>query len=195
MSNMTRFSLVRSLGAADFLTLANAASGVGAVLLSTARAASGNRAYLYAGAALLGLALLWDTLDGRVARSRGPRSGLGREMDSLADVISFGVAPAALAFAAGLNGAVGAAALLFYVGCGVCRLARYNATADELARQTGKVQYFEGAPITFGLAPLAVVIALDAIDRLHPPLTFASATLFVATGCAMVSRTIRVPKL
>lgn len=191
--NGERFSLLRTLRAPDLLTLANASCGVGAVMLAVTRGASGRREFAYLGLALIMLAVFFDALDGRVARL-GQRSPLGRELDSLADVISFGVAPAALAFAAGLNDTVGVIALVFFVGCGVCRLARYNATANELARTTGKVAYFEGTPITFGLAPLAVVIGLDATGNLHAPITYTAALLFVISGCAMVSRTIRVPK-
>ena len=71
-------------------------------------------------------------LDGRIARGRHAASPLERELDSLADVVSFGVAPAAVAFSAGVNTPLDQAILLFFVGCGVSRLARYNVTAERL---------------------------------------------------------------
>src|SRR4029079_2740756 len=92
-------------------------------------------------------ALAFDVLDGRVARWRQQHSALGRELDSLADVISFGVAPAVLAFAAGMSGGWDAVILIYFVCCGVSRLARYNVTAEELSGGSDKVKYFEGTPI------------------------------------------------
>src|SRR5216117_3161408 len=108
--------------------------------------ANGSIAYFYAAAALAPAAFVLDVLDGRIARARHQHSALGRELDSLSDVISFGVAPAALGFAAGLQGGWDAAALIYFVCCGVSRLARYNVTAEELAGASGKVAYFEGTP-------------------------------------------------
>src|SRR5213076_75126 len=90
---------------------------------------------------------IFDVLDGRIARARHQHSALGRERDSLSDIISFGVAPAALAFAAGMQGGWDAAALIYFVCCGVSRLARYNVTAEQLSGESGKVRYFEGTPI------------------------------------------------
>src|SRR3978361_917364 len=98
-------------------------------------------------AALAPAAFIFDVLDGRIARARHQHSALGRELDSLSDVISFGMAPAALAFAAGLQGGWDAAALIYFVCCGVSRLARYNVTAESLAAGADKVAYFEGTPI------------------------------------------------
>src|SRR5205823_7134095 len=117
--------------------------------------ASGEAVHFFAAAALAPAAFVCDVLDGRIARARHQHSPLGRELDSLSDVISFGVAPAALGFAAGMHGGWDAAALIYFVCCGVSRLARYNITAEELAGASGKVKYFEGTPI-----PTSVVIVL-----------------------------------
>lgn len=77
-------------------------------------------------------------------------------MDSLADIISFGVAPAVLGFAIGLQGLFDVVILLYFVNCGVSRLARYNATAERnKEKQGGKIRYFEGTPI-----PTTVLIAM-----------------------------------
>jgi CDP-diacylglycerol--serine O-phosphatidyltransferase len=104
------------------------------------------------------VALVFDVLDGRIARWRHHASPMGRELDSLADVISFGVAPAGIAFAAGLRSTLDQAILMYFVGCGLSRLARYNVTAESLAAETGKVRYFEGTPIPTSIIPLGVLL-------------------------------------
>src|SRR5262245_56218919 len=148
------FSMVREFHLADFFTLGNAACGVGAILLAMLFMASGENGHFLWAAALAPAAFVFDVLDGRIARARHQHSALGRELDSLSDVISFGVAPAALAFAAGLQGGWDAACLIYFVCCGVSRLARYNVTAEQLAGDaSGKVKYFEGTPI-----PTSVVL-------------------------------------
>src|SRR3954466_6581376 len=148
------FSMVREFHLADFFTLGNAACGVGAILLAMLFMASGERTHFYAAAGLAPAAFIFDVLDGRIARARHQHSALGRELDSLSDVISFGVAPAALGMAAGMQGGWDAAPLISFVGCGVSRLARYNVTAESLSEgDSGKVAYFEGTPI-----PTSVVI-------------------------------------
>jgi CDP-diacylglycerol--serine O-phosphatidyltransferase len=68
-------------------------------------------------------------------------------LDSLADVISFGVAPAALALRHRPGRALGRAGADYFVACGVSRLARYNITAERSPPRSGKVKYFEGTPI------------------------------------------------
>src|ERR1700750_2209466 len=147
------FSMLRGFHLADFFTLGNAACGAGAVMLAMLFMASGDSAHFFAAAALAPAAFICDVLDGRIARARHQHSALGRELDSLSDVISFGVAPAALAFAAGMQGGWDAAALIYFVCCGVSRLARYNVTAEELSEGGAKVKYFEGTPI-----PTSVVL-------------------------------------
>jgi CDP-diacylglycerol--serine O-phosphatidyltransferase len=199
------FSMIRGFHLADFVTLANAACGVGAVLLAMAYMASGSRAQFYAAAALAPAAFFFDWLDGKVARWREQHSALGRELDSLADVISFGVAPAALGFAAGLDGGWDVAALVYFVCCGVSRLARFNVTAETLSQGSGKVPYFEGTPIPTSIV-LTGVLALAAWqDRLGERLWGGAWTigpwelhpmvlLFVLSGSLMISKTLRIPK-
>ncbi len=130
---------------------------------------------------------------------------LGQELDSLADAVSFGVAPAALAFAVGMRGGWDAAVLLYFVGCGISRLARYNATASTLSDDSGKVKYFEGTPIPTSLALVLVLAILfwkgltgDALPfgvwdlgpfQLHP-----LSLMYFASGSAMISKTLRIPK-
>src|SRR5688572_7555855 len=148
------FSMLRGFHLADFFTLGNAACGVGAVFFAMLYMSTQLAFHFYAAAALAPAAFIFDVLDGRIARARHQHSALGRELDSLSDVISFGVAPAALAFAAGMQGGWDAAALIYFVCCGVSRLARYNVTAESLAGAGDKVKYFEGTPI-----PTSVVLA------------------------------------
>ena len=113
------FSMIRDFHLADFFTLANAACGVASMFLAMMYLSSGTVVHFFAAAAMAPVALAFDVLDGRIARWRRKHSPLGRELDSLADVISFGVAPAALGFAAGMSGAWDWVALIYFVCCGV----------------------------------------------------------------------------
>jgi CDP-diacylglycerol--serine O-phosphatidyltransferase len=149
-------------------------------------------------------ALVFDVLDGRIARWRKKSSVIGRELDSLADIISFGVAPAVIAYGCGMQGLYDRIVLTVFVACGVSRLARYNVTAEALSEESGKVKYFEGTPIPSSL--LLVVLMFWAASQgavreslwfghiviagftLHPLVLF-----FAVSGSLMVSR-IRFPK-
>ncbi|HEX2437878.1 MAG TPA: CDP-diacylglycerol--serine O-phosphatidyltransferase [Methylomirabilota bacterium] len=198
--------MIRSFHLADFLTLGNAACGVLAVFAVMGYLETRDVRRLLAAAALLPLALVLDVLDGRVARSRQRHSAMGRELDSLADVISFGVAPAALAYGAGMRGAWDLLVLVYFVACGVSRLARFNVTAESLAGASGKVAYFEGTPIPTSLVLVGVLgaaawlgrigeaLPLGVIElgggRLHPLVL-----LWAVSGSLMISKTLRIPKL
>ena len=200
------FSMIREFHLADFFTLGNAACGVGAIFLAMAYVAAPSTAHFLAAAALLPLAFVFDVFDGRIARWRQTQSALGRELDSLADIISFGVAPAALAFAAGMRGGWDAIVLIYFVCCGVSRLARYNVTAEALSEGADKVKYFEGTPIPTSVALVGVLAAAAWQDRmgtalwggawqpmgwtLHPRVL-----LFWLSGTLMISKTLRIPKL
>ncbi len=200
------FSMIRGFHLADLFTLANAGCGVAAVFLAMAYASNQSLAYFYAAAAMAPVSLVFDVLDGRVARWRHTHSAMGRELDSLADVISFGVAPATLAYAAGMSGGWDCAALIYFVCCGVSRLARYNVTADELAGGAGKVAYFEGTPIPTSVALTAVLVVAALQNRLGDDLygmvwsvgpwdVHPLVALFVLSGSLMISKTLRIPKL
>ena len=197
--------MIRGFYLADLFTLANAACGMASVFTSMTYLASPSIGLFTLAAALVPLALVFDSLDGRVARWRHAHSMLGRELDSLADVIAFGVAPAALAFAAGMRGGWDWAVLIYFVGCGVSRLARFNVTAEALSAGGDKVKYFEGTPIPSSVV-LVVVLAVAAWgDRLGASLYFGSVELglvlhplvlmFVLSGSLMISKTLRIPKL
>jgi len=201
------FTMIRGFHLADWFTMANAFCGMGAVLLAMAYLAGDRPNGLLAACVLVPAAFAFDVLDGRIARWRQTQSALGRELDSLADVISFGVAPAALGFAAGLDGGWDALALVYFVACGVSRLARYNITAEALAADaSGKVKYFEGTPIPTSVV-LVGLVALAAWQgrtgeaiyggawTLGPDVLHPLVLLYVLSGSLMISKTIRIPKL
>jgi CDP-diacylglycerol--serine O-phosphatidyltransferase len=199
------FSLVRSFTAADFITLLNAVSGISSVFASFEHAISGRTGFAWAAAALVVLAAVADFFDGRVARKSSRSSPLGADLDSLADLISFGVAPACLAFALGMSGGWDWVVLAYFVCCGLSRLARYNVTASELSDETGKVLYFEGTPIPTSMILVVGLAVLIGAERVHDslpggrvelgPATLHPLVLFyLASGSAMISARLRVPK-
>jgi len=199
------FSMLRDFQLADWFTLANAFCGTGAIFAAMRFLQEGHRGDLLFGMALIPLAFIFDALDGRVARWRKSSSTLGRELDSLADVISFGVAPAALAYACGLQGGWDWLVLSYFVCCGVSRLARYNVTAEQIAGDDDKVAYFEGTPIPSSLL-LVILLAVAAATgrigedlwwgqwRIGPWLLHPLVLLYALSGSLMISKTLRVPK-
>ena len=197
--------MLRGFHLADFFTLANAACGVAMIFLAMIYVGNASVAHFLVAAAMAPAALVFDVLDGRVARSRHTHSALGRELDSLADIISFGVAPAALAFAAGLRGGWDAVVLIYFVCCGVSRLARYNVTAESLSQGSDKVAYFEGTPIPTSVLLVVVLAVLAWQNRLGENLYWGVwtcgpwdlhplALLFLLSGTLMISKTLRIPK-
>jgi CDP-diacylglycerol---serine O-phosphatidyltransferase len=200
-------SMLRSYTAADALTMGNAACGTIAIFLCLEYISAAERRLLWIAFLLFPLALVLDVLDGYVARlNRVRQSVLGSDLDSLADVISFGVAPAVLGYTLGLRGGWDMLILTYFVVCGVSRLARFNVTATALAdTSTGKVKYFEGTPIPTSVALVAVLATAFWFGRVDNELWFGAwrlgpATLhplslmFGLSGSAMISATLRVPK-
>lgn len=209
------FSMVRALHLADLITCGNLFSGFQSITWSIRYAvhaqnphAPGNPSFaIWVALAWIPVGMFFDLFDGKVARWRGKSSLMGQELDSLADLVSFGVAPAAAAFALGLRSNVDHLALSFFVICALTRLARFNVTVAMMPKDaTGKIGYFEGfpAPTSLGIVgwmawwvyngwnfdavPLGVW-AKGTIFEVHP-VVFA----FMLHGCLMVSRTIHVPK-
>ena len=200
-----RFSMIREFHVADWFTLANAICGTGAVLTSMTYLETGDVSRLYLASGAILAALVFDVLDGRIARWRQTSSPMGRELDSLADVISFGVAPAALAYACGMQGFLDRVVLAYFVACGVSRLARYNVTAEALSTDTGKVAYFEGTPIPTSIVLVGVLAAAAYTGAIGAQLWFGEieiagfrlhwlTLLFAVSGSLMISR-IRIPKI
>ena len=191
--------MIRSFHLADVFTIANGSCGVSAIFAAMQFVATRDTWHIYAAYFLIPLALIFDVLDGRVARWRHTASALGRELDSLADVISFGVAPAAIAYAVGLNHWLEQLILLYFAVCGLSRLARYNVTAEQVAGATGKVEYFEGTPIPTSVVPLSVLMLLFHYGKLQPTSLFGiefhlAVWLFFLSGSLMISKTLRIPK-
>jgi CDP-diacylglycerol--serine O-phosphatidyltransferase len=198
--------MLREFHLADFFTLANAACGLAGVFLAMHYVAADSASLFLLAAAMAPAAFAFDVLDGRIARMRHQHSVLGRELDSLADVISFGVAPAALGFAAGMRGAWDWVVLTYFVCCGVSRLARYNVTAEALSEGGEKVKYFEGTPIPTSVVITAVLAFAAWQGRLGASLYGGEwsigpwtlhplALLYALSGTLMVSKTLRIPKL
>ena len=193
--------MLRSYTVADALTIGNAACGTVSIFLCLEHVATGSDRFLWIAFLLLPIALICDILDGFVARaSRTRQSVLGGDLDSLADVISFGVAPAVIAFAAGADGPLDQAVLIFFALCGLSRLARYNVTAESLTGDAGKVKYFEGTPIPTSVVPLALLMIAFHHRNLLPVNLFGVefhllSLVFFVSGCLMISKSLHIPKL
>ncbi len=197
--------MIREFHFADWFTLANAVCGTGAALTSMTYLQTGDVSRLYVASTAILAALIFDVLDGRIARWRQTSSPLGRELDSLADVISFGVAPAVLAYACGMQGFLDRVVLAYFVACGVSRLARYNVTAEALSGGTGKVAYFEGTPIPTSILLVGMFALAAYLGSIGDRLWLGEAEVaglrlhwlavsFAVSGSLMISR-IRIPKL
>ena len=201
-----RLSLIRSYTWADLLTLANASCGTLSMFACLSYIADDRSRHIAAAFVLPIFALVFDFFDGYVARLDTRRqSWLGADLDSLADIVSFGVAPAVLAYTLGLRGLWDVVILTYFVCCGISRLARFNVTSASLTNAaTGKVRYFEGTPIPTSVV-LVILLAIlfqqgltgdrfwwghwDVIGKGFHPIT----VLFFISGSLMVS-TIKVPK-
>lgn len=204
------FSLLRALHMADFITELNGFCGVMSVFSSLRYCVQENPhdyTNIYLALGFIPLGLFFDFMDGKVARWRKKASLMGQELDSLADLVSFGVSPAAAAFSLGMRTTLDHILLAFFVLCGLTRLARFNVTVAMLPKDaSGKSHYFEGTPIPTSLA-LASVMAywvyngwtLEQLPlgvwyegtwaEVHPVVS-----LWVLHGCLMISKTIRIPK-
>ncbi len=199
------FAMIREFHLADWFTLGNAVCGTGAMFAMMTYLQTSEVMHVYFACGLVLAALIFDVLDGRIARWRQKTSALGRELDSLADIISFGVAPALIAYGCGMQGLYDRIILTFFVACGVSRLARYNVTAEALSEGGNKVKYFEGTPIPTSLVLVIVLFVAAMQGALHESLWFGKVVLagftlhplvllFGLSGSLMVSR-IRIPKL
>ena len=151
----------------------------------------------------IGLAFLLDGLDGRIARMTNTTSDFGREMDSLADVISFGIAPAVLAFAWGVLFVDpglgkwhdhilrwGSFIAFVFLLCGSVRLARFNVQKNPTPKNPGRPnrKYFVGLPIPAAAGMVAAVVyASDSEPLTYWPLTVGWLVLLSLLSFLMVS--------
>ncbi|KAL8909168.1 MAG: hypothetical protein Q9207_000342 [Kuettlingeria erythrocarpa] len=207
------FSIIKALHLADLITELNGFCGFMSILSSMRYCLGNPQSYtpMWFALAFMPFGLFFDFMDGKVARWRKKSSLMGQELDSLADLVSFGVAPASAAFALGLRTPLDTLLLSFFVLCGLTRLARFNVTVSSLPKDaTGKSKYFEGTPIPTSLcivAAMAWCVSQGYVEGsdgviggvwggeqswwggVHPIVA-----VFVGWGCAMVSRTIHIPK-
>jgi CDP-diacylglycerol--serine O-phosphatidyltransferase len=168
-----------------------------------ASGAAGAPEHFEIAATAIGAAVFLDGLDGRIARMTNTTSDFGREMDSLADVVSFGMAPAVLAFAWGvqfIDPSIGAGALkqIFNTGyfvaflfllCGACRLARFNIQKNPVPKNPGRPdrKYFVGLPIPAAAAMVGAVVYADPHPIRWWPLSVFWLGLLALLGFLMVS--------
>jgi CDP-diacylglycerol--serine O-phosphatidyltransferase len=162
-------NIIRLLKVADLLTVANLCCGLLSIFFSS-------KASFAVSALLILLAVIFDFLDGRVAALLHQRHAFGKQLDSLSDLVSFGVAPAFFYFSMSSKSLLVMAVLLFFVVCGMLRLARYNIS---------KRKHFEGLPTTVNgvLFPLLYFVSL-----FLPLILYLWPILFVAMGLLMASR-------
>ena len=135
-------------------------------------------------APLIGGAVILDMLDGRIARLTHTQSEFGAQYDSLADAVSFGVAPALLAYSWALElvPRAGWPAAFLFLACGVLRLARFN-----VQRNVVDSRYFVGLPIPAGAAQLAAVVFVLPDARSERWEAIAMLAIVVVLGFLMVS--------
>jgi len=138
----------------------------------------------------IGFAAILDTLDGRVARLIKGTSKVGKELDSLTDVISFGVAPGFIMYFWALNeiGKLGWMFVLIYTVCCALRLARFNLTTiDE--NESWKINFFEGvpSPAAAGLVLLPLILNLSGIIKFEN-YTVLSSLAILSTSILMISK-------
>lgn len=189
----------------SLFTTANMALGFYAIL-EVLHATAIDHWHLDNAAMAIGFAVLFDGLDGRIARMTGTTSDFGRELDSLADVITFGVAPAMLAWTWGFHlmpsvlltqgqlqiklTQLGAIASFLFLIAGASRLARFNITSNPQPSNPGRPgkKYFVGMPIPAGAGVVAAVVHFAAGDPLVSIYTAMAWLAMVTTvGYLMVS--------
>jgi CDP-diacylglycerol--serine O-phosphatidyltransferase len=198
--------MLRSYTPADLLTLGNASCGALSIFACLSYIDDARSPEIWAAFVLPLVALVLDFFDGYVARFEAKHQSLfGADLDSLADIVSFGVAPAVLGYTLGLRGLWDVLCLTYFICCGISRLARFNVTSSALTNvATGKVRYFEGTPIPTSIVLVLLMAALfhlgmtganfpgghvDLVGRGFHPIS----VLFGISGSLMIS-TIKVPK-
>ncbi len=162
---------------ANILTLLNLVFGATAIVLVL------HQQYTWA-AVLIILAVFMDGADGKIARKFGTTSELGKELDSLCDLVSFGVAPAILLYAQVFQSSLhlpGLMVSLLFIMCGALRLARFNVLNIK--------EYFLGIPITLAGLLLAIISLLA--GKIYPIVIF----LLVLLLAIMMVSNVRIKKI
>jgi CDP-diacylglycerol--serine O-phosphatidyltransferase len=188
----------------SLFTAGNIAAGYYAMLQAFRGMLLNDSHYFDRAALAIVFAVVFDGLDGRIARLTNTSSAFGRELDSLADVITFGVAPSLLAYFWGVRQVVpsgyptiegrvqhfGAVICFLFLICGACRLARFNISVDPKPRNPGRPgrKYFVGMPIPAGAGVLAAVVHFEGGSPVHNVwLSVVWIALVAFTGFLMVS--------
>lgn len=137
-----------------WLTCLGMASGILGIILSIEGMSTG-------AVACLMIAGFCDSVDGMIARTKKDRTDeerhFGIQLDSLCDIVSFGVFPAVLCYTIGVNGITGIVVLIFYCGCGIIRLAWFNMLEECRGGEKDEKRYYHGLPVTFISAILPLV--------------------------------------
>ena len=187
----------------SLFTAGNIAAGFYAMTQSL-QGSVADPAYFDRAALAIGFAVLFDGLDGRIARMTHTTSAFGRELDSLADVITFGVAPAILAYIWGFRmlpltvspylrervAHFGVLACFLFLICGASRLARFNVSVNPQPRNPGRPdrKYFVGMPIPAGAGVLASIVhGFRGSPIYNPWISLVWVGLILFTGMLMVS--------
>ena len=187
--------------AAGFYAITQA---VHAAILLGVQGPNGNYAGFDHAALAIGFAVLFDGVDGRVARMTRTTSDFGKELDSLADVITFGVAPALLAYVWGFRMLpvtaiplirerlvpLGVVVCFLFLICGACRLARFNISINPQPKNPGRPgrKYFVGMPIPAGAGVIAAVVHyFDGSPIYDWRMSILWLLLILGTGFLMVS--------
>jgi CDP-diacylglycerol--serine O-phosphatidyltransferase len=187
----------------SFFTSCNIAVGFYAITESV-RGTIGDAGAFDHAALAIGFAIIFDSVDGRVARMTRTTSDFGKELDSLADVITFGVAPALLAYIWGFRMLpatffpvlrdrilpLGVVASFLFLICGACRLARFNISINPHPMNPGRPgrKYFVGMPIPAGAGVIASVVHCFRGEWIDDPrIAIVWMLLLVGTGFLMVS--------
>ncbi len=188
----------------SLFTAGNIAAGFYAITQSL-QATPADHSYFNRAALAIGFAIPFDALDGRIARMTNTESDFGRELDSLADVVTFGVAPSVLAYTWGVRMLpltvnlqwrqnaidLGVFIAFLFLICGACRLARFNVTVNPLPSNPGRPgrRYFVGMPIPAAAGVVASVVHCfdgSPIDNVATAFVWQGLLLFI--GFLMVSR-------
>ncbi|MDD2393000.1 MAG: CDP-diacylglycerol--serine O-phosphatidyltransferase [Eubacteriales bacterium] len=173
----------------NLITLSNLTLGMAAILIVSTPSATND--LMFVASFMVAIAALTDRFDGKVARRLDAVSELGKELDSLADLVSFGIAPVVIAWRTGLVtlGWIGMLVCIVYPLCGAFRLARFNSSKFD--------DIFMGMPITIAGAFMALINILNcfllAREKLSPVNGIITAVLTVILSYLMISR-IRIRK-
>ncbi len=187
----------------SLFTVGNIAAGYYAIT-EAMQGSAAQPAFFNRSALAIGFAVLFDGLDGRIARMTSTTSDFGKELDSLADVVTFGVAPALLAYVWGFRMLpvdsypmlrekilpLGVVVCFLFLICGACRLARFNISINPQPRNPGRPghKYFVGMPIPAGAGVIAAVIHFFYGSPIYDPRTsLVWLSLLLFTGFLMVS--------